>query len=86
MEYHPRAQALLEMRAYEIGMVASRQPFKMLPIECALIPEIYPLGPVPRLQNMVFRYNMDQFDRLSQKGYKLNLLEGEYEKTESRNA
>jgi len=55
----------------------------MMPMEVAMIPEIYPLGPVPRLQNMIQRYNMTQYDRLSEKGYTLNLVKGEYEKIKS---
>ena len=78
-----RQDHLMEIRAYQIGVIASGEPLKMLPVEVACIPEIYPLGPVPRLQNMVHRYNMEQFDRLSQKGYRLNLLKGEYEKIKS---
>lgn len=78
-----RQDHLMEIRAYQIGVIASGEPLKMLPYEVACIPEIYPLGPVPRLQNMVHRYNMEQFDRLSQKGYRLNLLKGEYEKIKS---
>ena len=83
---HPRALALIEMRAYELGMCASNQPLRMLPMEVAVISEINPVQPVPRLENMVRRYNMDQYDRLSQKGYRLDLVKGEYEKAESRNA
>lgn len=78
-----RQDHLMEIRAYEIGLMASGAPLRMLPYEIACIPEIYPLGPVPRLQNMIHRYNMEQFDRLSQKGYRLNLLKGEYEKIKS---
>ena len=77
---HPRAMAMIEMRAYELGMCATSEPLKMLPIEVACIPEINPLQPIPRLENMVKRYNMDQFDRLSQKGYRLDFLKGVYER------
>ena len=77
---HPRALALIEMRAYELGMCASNQPLRMLPMEIACIPEINPLQPVPRLENMVRRYNMEQYDRLSQKGYRLNMMKECYEK------
>jgi hypothetical protein len=80
MNLTPRNQALLENRAYEIGILATGEPLKMMPMEVAVIPEIYPLGPIPRLQNMIQRYNADQFDRLSQKGYSLDLVKGEYEK------
>jgi len=83
MELHPRHLYLLENRAHEIGLCASSEPLKMMPIEIAIIPEVYPLGPVPRLQNMIQRYNSDQYDRLSQKGYALNLVKGEYEKIKS---
>ena len=83
MDLTPRNQALLEKRAYEIGIVATGQPLKMMPMEVAIIPEIYPLGPIPRLQNMIQRYNCDQFDRLSQKGYRLDMIKGEYEKIKS---
>lgn len=81
---HPRNLALIEMRAYQLGLCATNEPLKMLPIEVAYIPEIS-LQPIPRLENMVRRYNMAQYDRLSQKGYRLNLLKGEYEKTTTRN-
>jgi len=74
-----RTLSLIEMRAYQLGMCATSEPLRMLPIEVACIPEIS-LQPIPRLESMVRRYNMDQFDRLSQKGYRLNLLKGEYEK------
>ena len=77
---HPRALAMIEMRAYELGVCATNEPLRMLPIEVACIPEINPLQPIPRLENMVRRYNMDQYDRLSQKGYRLDLLKGIYEK------
>ena len=80
-----RALSLVEMRAYQLGMCATNEPLKMLPIEVAYIPEIS-LQPIPRLESMVKRYNMDQFDRLSQKGYRLNFLKGEYEKTTAGNA
>jgi hypothetical protein len=83
MDLTPRNQMLVETRAYEIGLCATGQPLKMMPIEIAIIPEVYPLGPVPRLANMVQRYNVSQYDRLSQKGYALNLVKGEYEKIES---
>jgi len=83
MDLHPRHQALLENRAYEIGLCATNDPLKMMPMEVCIIPEIYPLGPIPRLQNMIQRYNSDQYDRLSQKGYRLNLIKGEYEKVKS---
>jgi hypothetical protein len=76
---NPRARALIEMRAYELGMCATNQPLRMLPLEVSFIPEIS-LQPIPRLENMVKRYNMDQFDRLSKKGYRLDLTKGEYEK------
>ena len=83
MDLTPRNQALLETRAYEIGIIATGQPLKMMPMEVAMIPEIYPLGPIPRLQNMIQRYNMAQYDRLTEKGYALNLVKGEYEKIKS---
>jgi len=79
---NPRALNLIEIRAYELGMCATNDPLAMLPIEVACIPEISHL-PIPRLENMVKRYNMDQFDRLSQKGYRLNYTKGVYEKAES---
>jgi hypothetical protein len=83
MDLTSRHAHLLETRAYEIGIIATGQPLKMMPMEVAMIPEIYPLGPVPRLQNMIQRYNMTQYDRLSEKGYTLNLVKGEYEKIKS---
>jgi len=81
MDFSERQNSMLEIRAYEIGLCASGQPLKMMPMEIAIIPEVYPLGPVPRLANMVRRYNCDQYDRLSGKGYALDLVKGEYEKT-----
>ena len=83
MDLSHRHAHIMEVRAYEIGVIASGQPLKMMPMEVAMIPEIYPLGPVPRLQNMIQRYNMTQYDRLSEKGYALNLVKGEYEKVKS---
>lgn len=77
----PRQFAMLEHRAYEIGLCATNQPLKMIPFEVAVIPEVNGMMAVPRLENMIRRYNMEQFDRLSQKGYRLNLVKGEYEKT-----
>lgn len=77
----PRDFAMMEMRAYEIGLCATNDPLKMMPFEVAVIPEVNGPMPVPRLENMIRRYNMDQFDRLSQKGYRLNLVRGEYEKS-----
>ena len=44
------------------------------------IPEIDPYRPIPRLRSMIMRYNTDQFDRLTKRGYKLNLIKEEYEK------
>ena len=78
---NPRLANLLEIRAYEIGLAASTDPLKQLPIEIAMIPEIDPFQPIARLRSMLTRYNMDQFDRLSQKGYTLNYIKGEYEKS-----
>lgn len=80
MDLSLRNQSLLETRAYEIGLCATGQPLKMMPMEIAIIPEVYPLGPVPRLANMVQRYNALQYDRLSEKGYSLDFVKGEYEK------
>ena len=75
----PRAMKLIEMRAYELGLCATNEPLRMLPIEVAYIPELS-LQPIPRLENMVRRYNMEQYDRLGQKGYRLDLTKGVYEK------
>ena len=82
MRMNSRLAHILEIRAYEIGLAASSDPLKQLPMDIAVIPEIDPFMPIPRLRNMLTRYNMDQFDRLSQKGYKLNYLKGEYEKSD----
>lgn len=73
----------MERRAYEIGLIASGYPLKMMPMEVAVIPEICPSGPIPRLANMVQKYNADQYDRLSENGYRLNMVAGEYEKIKS---
>jgi len=64
-------------------LAASSDPLKQLPIEVALIPQIDPFQPVPRLAMMVTRYNQQQFDRLTDKGYRINLVKGEYEKSKS---
>ena len=79
MSIDHRQAKLMEIRAYEIGLCASGEPLKLMPFDVAVIPEIS-LMPIPRLENMCRRYNMEQYDRLSQKGYRLNLLKGEYEK------
>jgi hypothetical protein len=78
-----RSAILMEQRAYEIGLAATTDPLKQLPIDIAYIPQIDPLQPVLRLAMMVTRYNQQQFDRLTDKGYQLNLLKGEYEKSKS---
>jgi hypothetical protein len=78
---NPRLAHILEIRAYEIGLAASTDPLKQLPMDIAMIPEIDPFQPIPRLRSMLTRYNMDQFDRLIEKGYMLNYIKGEYEKS-----
>ena len=70
---------MIEIRAYEIALAATTEPLKQLPFEIAVIGT----NMVKRLKNMCCRYNQIQFDRLVEKGYKLNFLTGEYENTRS---
>lgn len=70
----------IEYRAHQIALAVSRDPMHQLPLGLAFIPEVDPERPLPYLKNMLVRYNMDQYDRLSEKGYALNLTTEEYEK------
>ena len=62
-------------QAWDIALAASNDPMKQLPFEVAIVDNFL----IKRLQNMCLKYNQLQFDRLTKKGYKLNLLKGEYE-------
>jgi hypothetical protein len=68
-----------EVRAWEIALAATTDPLKQLPFEIAIVDNFL----IKRLQNMCCKYNQLQFDRFTEKGYKLNLLTGEYEKPRS---
>lgn len=70
----------IDYRAHQIALAVSRDPMHQLPICLAYIPEVDPERPLPYLKNMLVRYNMDQYDRLTEKGYALNLTTEEYEK------
>ena len=67
-----------ESRMYHIALAASREPLRQLPLMLAFIPE-RPRDSV-RLASMLMRYNSDQFDRLTGKGYRLNFMTETYEK------
>ena len=76
----------IEYRAHQIALAVSRDPMHQVPFGLACIPEVQielggdPEHPLPYLRNMLMRYNMDQYDRLTEKGYALNLTTEEYEK------
>jgi len=76
----------IDYRAHQIALAVSRDPMHQLAFDLACIPEVQielggnPEHPLPYLRNMLMRYNMDQYDRLSSKGYVLNLTTEEYEK------
>lgn len=76
----------IDYRAHQIALAVARKPLSMLCCGLANVPEVQcELGinqelPVPYLRNMVIRYNMEQYDRLTSKGYTLNLTTEEYEK------
>ena len=76
----------IDYRAHQIALSVSRDPMRQLPMGLACIPEVQvmmggnPDYPIPYLRNMLVRYNMDQYDRLTSKGYALNLTTEEYEK------
>ena len=67
-----------DARAYAIALAVSREPLRQLPICLASIPG-YPKESF-RMAIVLTRYNMDQFDRLTNKGYRLNMLTETYEK------
>jgi len=71
---------LVDIRVHQIALASAGEPMRQLPFLLACITEVDPIRPIPRLKNILMRYNMEQFDRLTAKGYKLNLLREEYEK------
>jgi|688.fasta_scaffold58535_5 hypothetical protein len=73
-----RMRREMDVRAHDIAVVATSHPFRMIPLECAVIHNQLSL----RLQSLVCRANSDQFDRLTNKGYRLNFVTGEYQTKE----
>jgi len=76
-----RMQHAVDVRAHDIALATARLPMRMIPLECAVIQNQLSL----RLQSLICRANTDQFDRLSEQGYRLNFLTGEYQKQEVEN-
>lgn len=71
-----RLRREVEVRAHEIAMAVSRYPLRMIPLECAVVGNQLSL----KLQGMICRNNSRQFDVLSESGYRLNFVTGEYQK------
>jgi hypothetical protein len=49
-------------------------------MEVAWIPEVDPTKPIAYLKKLVLKYNSDQFDRLTEKGYRFDMVKGIYER------
>ena len=71
---------LIEKRTYDLAISTCGDPLKQLPMEVAWIPEIDPTKPIAYLKKLVLKYNSDQFDRLTEKGYRFDMVKGIYER------
>lgn len=71
-----RLRREVDVRAHEIAVATTRFPLRMIPLECAIVGNQLSL----KLQGMICRTNSRQFDALSESGYRLNFVTGEYQK------
>jgi hypothetical protein len=71
---------LIEKRTHDLAIATCGNPLKQLPMEVAWIPEIDPTKPIAYLKKLVLKYNSEQFDRLTEKGYRFDMVKGIYER------
>jgi hypothetical protein len=65
-----------DMRAGAVAQLANQHPMAMLPMDFAVVDGMY----MQRLGSIIRKYNMDQYDRLTGAGMRLDLLTGNYKK------
>lgn len=76
-----RMRREVDVRAWEIATAKTQYPLQMIPLQCAVVGNQLSL----KLHGMICRQNSDQFDHLTEKGYRLNFLTGEYQPRRNQN-
>ena len=58
----------------------TQYPYHLVPIEIAMLPISGGIAVDPSMMHRIRMFNSRVFDRLTGEGYKLNMVEGRYEK------
>jgi hypothetical protein len=70
-------QFMIDQRVHEF---ITENPLALVPVECAIVPTEGGVMVDHSMMHRIRMFNSKVFDRLTGDGYKLNLVEGRYEK------